>query len=423
MKGVSYTLKINLNKDKFKEIDNAFSVLQEDLNNNAACNIIKESLESCFGYTFRVTVIPVTDTNQPFFVMSVYPDMDTVTKIITALSGNDNKKDKTISKLWEQTKEWTIEIDPRILSFEGITNRELTALLLHEVGHIVFSNSIPYRVTTILQYELAKTRMENKILIRDRFFRKLLSLPILNACVADSKNADSIKIEIKADTFAQKMGYTKELTSILNKLIKSNKYPKNASIDKNMKDTARFSIETVDQFRKRHDQLVKNNLISLKKECTSVYIGNAIQECYNTYFEDHEDSSVQDGKKLLFMQERADKIIDKGIFTEAFLFKGKLKRIDPAELDYIDIKATEIKTESDKMMLISYLHNKLDLIEYYISIMEDPKLSKKYTIPHTLAQLRRMRDRLLQSRINIINFKIPERTKGLLIAWPKNYEG
>jgi hypothetical protein len=55
--------------------------------------------------------------------------------------------------------------------------------------------------------------------------------------------------------------------------------------------------------------------------------------------------------------------------------------------------------------------------------MEDPKLSRKYTIPHTLAQLRRMRDRLLQSRINIINFKIPERTKGLLIAWPKNYEG
>ena len=95
-------LKINLNKDKFKEIDNAFSVLQEDINNAAACKIIKENLESCFGYKFNVSVIPVTDTSQPFFVMSVYPEMDTVTKIISTLSGNDDKKDKVIKKLWEQ---------------------------------------------------------------------------------------------------------------------------------------------------------------------------------------------------------------------------------------------------------------------------------------------------------------------------------
>ena len=86
-------LKINLNRDKFKEIDNAFSVLQEDINNAAACNIIKENLESCFGYKFNVSVIPITDTAQPFFVMSVYPAMDTVTKIITTLSSNDDKKE------------------------------------------------------------------------------------------------------------------------------------------------------------------------------------------------------------------------------------------------------------------------------------------------------------------------------------------
>lgn len=415
-------LKINLNKDKFKEIDNAFSVLQEDINNAAACKIIKENLESCFGYKFNVSVIPVTDTSQPFFVMSVYPEMDTVTKIITTLSGNDDKKDKVIKKLWEQNKEWTIEIDPRILSFEGITNRELTALLLHEVGHIVFSNSIPFRITTILQYELAKTRMENKILLKDKFFKKLLSLPILSACVADGKAGDSLKVEIKADKFSQKMGYTNELSSVLNKLIKSSKYPKDNTINKTIEDTARFSIDTVDQFRKRHDQMVKRNLISLKKECTSIYLGNVIQECYDTYFKDY-DTSVCDGKKLRFMQERADKVIQDGIFTEAFLGRGKLKRIDPAELDYIDVKMTAIKNESDKMMLVSYIHSKLDLVEYYISIMEDPKLSKRYTIPHSIEQLRKIRERLLQSRINVLNFRIPERTKGLLIAWPDNYEG
>ena len=124
------------------------------------------------------------------------------------------------------------------------------------------------------------------------------------------------------------------------------------------------------------------------------------------------------------MQEKADKDIEDGYFTEFFVFGGKqLKRIDPAEIDYIFVKINEIHNEHDKMMLISYLHSKLDLVNYYISIMENPSLYKKYSIPHTLDQLYSIKKELLRAREEILRYKIPERNKGILVAWPSGYEG
>ena len=122
------------------------------------------------------------------------------------------------------------------------------------------------------------------------------------------------------------------------------------------------------------------------------------------------------------MENRADSIVE-NYYTEFFFGKKKLSKIDPAELDYIDIKTNEIKNENDKMMLISYIHSKLDIIDFYLGILKDPKLAKKYNVPNSADQLERMRTRLLTSRENILKYKIPERNKGIIIAWPENYEG
>lgn len=415
-------MNFNLNKDKFLSIDNAFSVLKEDHVNKAACEIIEKSLESCFKGKFSVRLIDA-DPKLPLFIMSVFPEFDTIMKIITTVSSNDEKKEDIVRKLWEQNTSWIIEIDKRILFPElNFTNRELTALLMHEIGHTIFSNSIPHRITTILQYELAVSKMEDKALLRDRFFKKLLSLPVLNACIADNKNKESVKLEMKADKFAQKMGYSKELASVLNKLIKLSNSPN--SMDENMRQMTRFSIDTVDQLRQRQDKLVKKNLLTIRRECASPYIDSIIGEFYSSMFEDHNDSSVTDGKKFKFMTERADKIIQDELTCEAFIFgTKKLKKIDPAILDYIRIKKDSIKSDGDKMMLISYIHSKLDLIEYYLAILSNPKLSKKYIVPHSIEDLHVMRETLNVLKNDILNYRIPQRVRGMYIAWPDKYWG
>ena len=75
------------------------------------------------------------------------------------------------------------------------------------------------------------------------------------------------------------------------------------------------------------------------------------------------------------------------------------------------------------MMVVSYIHSKLDLVEYYIAIMENPNMIKKYNIPHTLSQLKAIRLRLLDLRKAALKQKIPERNRHVLVSWPDGYEG
>lgn len=418
-------MKVKLNKDKFTAIDGAFLVLKEDRSSTAALQIIRQSLQDCFDCEFDVRVIADTMPNSELFVMSVYPELSVIDKIISAVMSD--KGTDAIKKLWETNKKWTIEIDEKLLKDEIITcnEKELTAMLLHEVGHIVCSSSLPNRISLILRYEIMKTNVRNKMMLKDKIFRTIMSLPILDACVSDGKrDKSSIKEEIKADAFVKKMGYQKELLSVLTKLTENMKYPKSESINDKMAKISNFSLQTLDDFQQRKEKLAKKGLLSLREGCQSEYINSIITDFITTVFEDSEDSlSIVDGRKVQYMQERADKDIEDGYYTEFFIFGKELKRIDPAEIDYIDVKIQSIQNNNDKMMIVSYIHSKLDLTEYYISILENPKLARKYNIPHSLNQLYELKKRLLFLRKMALEYRIPERNKGILVAWPTGYEG
>ena len=161
-----------MSKDKMLNIENAFKVLKENPGSFAAIEILQKSAKDIFSYNF--TIYTVESVNTPIFFMSVYPDRSTIDKVVNSISNNEPHM---ISKLWKQTKEWIVEIDRRILdrNIIDLTERELTAIFCHEIGHIIQSNSIPNRVVTILQYELAKTTISNKSLLKEQIFRKILS--------------------------------------------------------------------------------------------------------------------------------------------------------------------------------------------------------------------------------------------------------
>lgn len=411
-------MNVRLNKSQFTAIEGAFKVLKENPNSTAGIDIIKESLEACFPYKFEIHV--VNNPNDPPFIMSVFPEIGMVDRIIRAV--NDGSPSKDIRILWEKNTNWVIEIDQRILSNLIFTEKELTAILMHEVGHVTVSGSIPNRVGMILKYELAKTSLHNKILLKEKIFRNLLSLPILDACVSDRKlDAKGIKEEIKADHFAAKMGYKEDLSSALTKLSKMGSTNRDSLNDKISK-TMNFSLRTLDDFQARNDKLAKKSLLDVKEGIASPYISNVIEEMTRQIFEDGE--TFYEGKKINYMHELANDLIGDYYLTEFFQLGGShLKRIDPAEIDYIGLKIQGIESNDDKMMIVSYIHTKLDMVEYYISIVENPRLAKKFDVPHTLAQLYDMKKRLLMYRTEAIKAKIPEKNKGILVAWPTGYEG
>ena len=170
-------MQININKEKFIDIEEAFTRLKANESDISALRTISDALHSLTDKNIVVDTVRPESKNQVCNVMSVYPEESTIDKIIEAIITEQN--DSIIAKLWNDTGKWNIEIDTRILSKDvDLTEKELTALILHEVGHIVYSNSVPMRIARVLRFEYAKTSMATKQLLKDKFFSKLVSLPI-----------------------------------------------------------------------------------------------------------------------------------------------------------------------------------------------------------------------------------------------------
>ena len=103
--------------------------------------------------------------------------------------------------------------------------------------------------------------------------------------------------------------------------------------------------------------------------------------------------------------------------------RKKLEKIDPYEIDYIEVKIDSMRSDTDKMMLISYLHNKLDTVQFYIDILNDPVESKRYNVPHSLSYLENVKKRLNGLRERILKYRVPTRTNDIIISYPSGYEG
>lgn len=404
-------MKVKLLKDKIDVIESSFKVLLEDNNSEAALDNIKEALEKSFeGYTFDVTIVP-HKSNEASYIMSVFPEKSTMDKMIKAMALNDSSKD-IVKSLWKENKNWFIEIDS--LTLDGtFTEKELTALLLHEIGHIAISNSVPRRVSTILQYYMISAKSKDKLLLRDKIFRSLMSLPILEICVRD--NVDSVKEEVKADGFAKKFGYTNELESALNKVIKHS--TSKSTSDEKMNTVAKFAVLNLDNLQKRKHNLIKKSIFNIKEGTNSPYIESVLDDFINIYEDSESGSFSTPGKSLEVIESRISELTSDEYIMEFVIGKKKMKRLEPSDIDYIAVKSDTITSDTDKMMLLTYLHSKLDLCEYYISILSNPKTAKKYVIPNTLSELERTRERLSMLREKIIRQRLPEKTNGIYIQF------
>ena len=102
----------------------------------------------------------------------------------------------------------------------------------------------------------------------------------------------------------------------------------------------------------------------------------------------------------------------------------KLKKIPSNLVSYIQIEGEAIKDANDKQMISSYCMNKLDMVNWYIELIESG--SKKYIVPQSKAQLEGIRDMLMECHKKIMATPIPEgdgRRPLIDIKYPKGYEG
>lgn len=101
----------------------------------------------------------------------------------------------------------------------------------------------------------------------------------------------------------------------------------------------------------------------------------------------------------------------------------KLKKIPRDIVAYITIEAEAIKDANDKMMIASYCLGKLEIVEWYIELLDVG--SKKYVVPHDKPYLQSMRTQLLACYKKIMDTPIPKQTTRPIIdiQYPAGFEG
>ena len=409
---------MSINKEKLKDVENGFKELKANSSSISGARTIADALSSITNKTIKVVVIQPTSVNKDCVVMSVFPDVSTTDRVIRYITSEE--KDSLIASAWQGCNSWTVEIDARILNRDmDLTERELTAFILHEMGHVIYSFSIPQRISEIVRLKFATSRFLTKQLLKDNLFSRLLCFPVLHACSATNHGMDkkALANEINADNFAVKAGYKKDLASAMDKLII---YAGKDHGSKTIEDLSDFSIDSMIGLMQRQNKLVRKNLIKLESTNASPYIGEYITKLYNS-FTGVEGTNVNEHAKDEFIDKRITNISEAAYITEGIFGPKRMKRIDPADIDYIGLEVENIKTNDDKMMIISYIYNKMDIIDYYIGLLDCK--SNKYLIPHTRESLINMKKQLEEYRVAALRFKLPKIEYGISIQYPEGYEG
>ena len=135
---------VYLGKESISHIQRQLSLIRNDVKSsynksiNVSKNVLKfnRMIESFFGYnTFSLTINPDNDINAYAMNTSFYQNEEERRKMIASLKSSDKgfRYDKTMGTLNS-----IISINYGTMRLETLTDEELMAILLHEIGHTFF---------------------------------------------------------------------------------------------------------------------------------------------------------------------------------------------------------------------------------------------------------------------------------------------
>lgn len=386
-------------------------------------------IESAIKREFDIPVkISIIDNDKKFFGMCVYPSPEEIQKLTEVLIADPSKKKfsevEKIHREFMSKSEKVIEIDSILLYDHNInaTAGEITAILLHEIGHVVGSNSMVNRMARAKEYMMMKfDNRTRKLIPVISFIPKLFNIVTLQI-FSHQFNLQLMK-EKEADELAYKEGYGEELFNILGKLIANGKGDQvkksNKELDKDVEVTIDWLIVNIKELEYRKDRL-KKSLRMLKLTSPSKFLGNFVSNIKDKIFK-HDD----------------EKMIEKAVVVnEAFILSclrnkkmkapvgavdssGRVRRLVARDLDIYRAELERVNTIDDKIFLLERLYDLMDVADYAkYMLAENPKkvMQSEETIDAYIAAV--------QEIIAMTNARRVSKEKyGLFIKYPADYEG
>ena len=356
-----------------------------------SCSTIESVLRLACDKRFVVSVIESPPTDE-LYGMSVRPSQAYTDQLVSMML--DDEKWHIVVFSWKDIKDWVIDIDKRMIKKEvGMNAAELTAILLHEIGHIVLNTSFGAKLENTFRRQLAQAGFEVTNMARQSFFSKIMQLPLINLMSTSRyKDDGQLKEEIKADKFAAvNPRYREALISAIGKMMEVQPVSTSTSDDE-----VKLALSTINNYKKRQAKLVNVRRLFKVPKSKNMFTRESVfdisESCDDTYIENKANEIYNDTMAMYF---------------EFFSFKEKkLPVIDNSYITYIENKIKEIKDEDDKAMLIEYTKSKITMIDWYISLLEHPEFSKKYIITQSAKELNTVKNALNNILKTIINFKI-----------------
>ena len=400
--------------------------------------------------SFSVNISTNKSMGKDFFGFNVFPEIDKLEDICNKIA-NEDVKFKDIVKRWRSIKEWEIVIDSLVFdrSFSAFNPKELTAMLLHEIGHVTQSDEPIeqfYRA-----YLESKSRLKNADKVSKKVLYILYTIPLAVACTSRRwvNDKNEIKLEISADKSLIETGYAEHLINAFDKIIKASGSI-NRSEDMNYKEiesNVEWANMNIVDVIKRRDKLkdslyykaIQTNSGYIQALCTRIlnFLGVRMRERYTgAVAESCMLNELINGEITLethvpfydikkFGQIEARIIREQNaleVANEAFFNKRKNSKVnipDEYDLDRIYVAIDDIQNNYDKVYVLDLIYEQIEkLNDFEEAISMDETKSKKWA-----PKIEEMRQRLATLRKTVLSKNIAKKEYKVFVKYPEGYEG
>ena len=362
-----------------------------DYTMNTFANIITNNLLSEWAHGFTKLNIKLLPEDSKF-------DFGFVTPHNSRSSDNEFVKrfiegNETLSGYLRRSPEINIEISPKI--FKNIkSDKDIITC---------FKNAIKYYAFKI---DKGANELATQLMRLDTVTKQLLMGPLTSVIIYPITLLFLFQ-DINIDNSNNPFKVDEEMIQTINKFV--------ANITETYSKPDEQKAKIIEDMKKLVDTLIKNvTYTETMKSFQS--LPDIIKVFYNSGF----DNQI----KLFTAQfefAQCEKVINPVVFNEKMTVK-RLKKIPMDLIAYITIEGEAIKSVNDKMMIVSYAYGKLEIVEWYIELLEVG--TKNYIVPHSREYLESVRTQLLAAIKTIMAVKIKGPDDPIIsIKYPTGYEG
>ena len=443
---------MNIIQDKIHKIDDAFSSYLIDNNKEALEKELQTALNAfARSKDFHVTVMePGNRPKEPFYGMRIFVGYTYAEGLLQKMV-NENPTLKNMCDRWGNIREWEVEIDGRILDRDIIAfnPQELTAMLLHEVGHVVYSDKPMEKFYRAYKECDSRLRSADKAALKIMYSLYMIPLTITCGIRNWSVTDKDLREEVFADQSVSKLGYGEHLISAFTKVIKacgSGGYKsKDWEMDE-IKNSVAFCNVNVADLRHRREKL-RDELYHTAALHNSNYIRNIVMKIMNKIgvmkrdkyngtiviesgitIPDFTNENFFSTTDLLFDHKVFDKLensikavqekANHDIVTEAF---GRRKNEVPSQLDVdlIMVEVDRVQNHADRRYVLDLIYAEEEKIERFLEMCRyDRDLHKKH-----YNKMQQMLRELNECRMAVLAKRSFDKQYKVFVKYPAGYEG